>query len=64
MKDRAFEIARNPKYDRYQRVLAGMVYKFFEKKAGSGTSVIKQLGEELHKPVIKILKEEKSVQDL
>ena len=29
LKDRAYEIARNPKYDEYQRVLASMVYKFF-----------------------------------
>ena len=36
-KDKAFEIASNPKYDRYQRGLALMVYKFFDKKSkGSG----------------------------
>ena len=30
-KYRADEIARNPKYDGYQRVLASMAYKFFDK---------------------------------
>ena len=37
LKDKAFEIASNPKYDGYQRGLASMVYKFFDKKSkGSG----------------------------
>ena len=37
LKDKAFEIANNPKYDGYQRGLASMVYKFFDKKSkGSG----------------------------
>ena len=52
MKDRAYEIARNSKYDGYQRALASMVYKFFDKKTGSGISVNENLTEELHKPVI------------
>ena len=29
--DKAFNIAKNPKYDGYQGGLASMVYKFFEK---------------------------------
>ena len=53
LKDRAHEIARNWKYDGYQRASASMFYKFFDKKTGSGVSVNKQLAEELHKPVIK-----------
>ena len=37
LKDKAFEIANNPKYDGYQRGLASMVYKIFDKKSkGSG----------------------------
>ena len=37
LKNKAFEIASNPKYDGYQRGLASMVYKFFDKKSkGSG----------------------------
>ena len=53
LKDRAHEIARNWKYDGYQRASASMFYKFFDKKTGSGVSVNEQLAEELHKPVIK-----------
>ena len=33
LKDKAYDIASNPKYDGYQRGLAGMVYKFFDKKS-------------------------------
>ena len=33
LKDKAFKIASNPKYDGYQRGLASMVYKFFDKKS-------------------------------
>ena len=37
LKDRAFEIASNPKYDGYQRGLASMFYTFFDKMSkGSG----------------------------
>ena len=39
LKDKAFKIANNPNYDGYQRGLASMVYKFFDKKSkGSGIS--------------------------
>ena len=31
--DKAFNIAKDPKYDGYQRGLAPMVYKFFDKKS-------------------------------
>ena len=62
LRDKAFNIAKNPKYDGYQRDLASMVYTFFDKKSKcSGfKSVIKneikqneQLPEELHKPIIR-----------
>ena len=59
LRDNAFNIAKNPKYDEYQRGLASMVYKFFDKKStGSGVTnnEIKQnlqLAEELHKPIIR-----------
>ena len=37
LRDEAFNIAKNPKYDGYQTGLASMVYKFFDKKStGSG----------------------------
>ena len=39
LRDKAFNIAKNPKYDGYQRGLASMVYKFFDKKsAGFGVN--------------------------
>ena len=31
LRDKAFNIANNPKYDGYQRGLAVMVYNFFDK---------------------------------
>ena len=43
-------MARNCKYDGYQRALASMVFKCFDKKTGSGLSVNEQLAEELHQP--------------
>ena len=56
LRDKAFKIASNPKYDGYQRELASMVYRFFDKKSkGSGIAndFNYQLANELHKPVIK-----------
>ena len=57
LRDKAFKIASNPKCDGYQRGLASMVYKFFDKKSkGSGITTNEfnyQLANELHKPVIK-----------
>ena len=32
LRDKAFNIAKDSKYDGYQRELASMVYKFFDKK--------------------------------
>ena len=56
LRDKAFKIASNPNYDGYQRGLASMVYKFFQKKS-SGSGITNefnyQLANELHKPVIK-----------
>ena len=65
LKDKALNIAKNPKYDGYQRGLASMVYKFFDKKSasltdksvsGSGVNIPlefnEQLAEELHKLII------------
>ena len=47
LKHRAYEIARNRKYDGYQRVLASMVYKFFDKNIVSGLSVNEHPAEQL-----------------
>ena len=75
LKNKAFDIAKDPKYDGYQRGLASMVYKFFglkvaspDKKAvGSGVKRVntkitpqnEQLAEELHKPIIRKFKKRK-----
>ena len=62
LKNRGFNIAKDPKYDGYQRGLASMVYKFFDKKSeGSGVKYVntkltpqnQQLADELHKPIIR-----------
>ena len=62
LRNRAFNIAKDPKHDGYQRGLASMVYNFFDKKSkGSGAKHVntkltpqnQQLAEELHKPIIK-----------
>ena len=62
LRDKAFKIASDPKYDGYQRGLASIVYKFFDKKS-SGSGIINesnyQLANELHKPIIKKLKKRK-----
>ena len=34
LRDKAFNIAKDPKYDEYQRGLASMVYKCFDEKTG------------------------------
>ena len=55
LRDKAFNIAKDPKFDGYQRGLVSMVYKYFdEKTSGSGLRNIpnKELAEELHKPII------------
>ena len=55
LKDKAFKIASDPKYDGYQRGLASMVYKFFDKKSsGSGvaTEPNDKLANELHRQII------------
>ena len=39
LRDKVYDIASNPEYDGYQRGLASMVYRFFDKKSmGSGTT--------------------------
>ena len=62
LRDKAYDRASNPEYDGYQRGLANMVYKFFDKSTGSeiataGPSALARssslLADELHKPIIK-----------
>ena len=62
--DKAFNTTKNPKYDGYQRGLASMVYKSFDKKSsGSGVKSIimsnQKLAEELHKPIIRKFEKQK-----
>ena len=61
-RDRAFNIAKNLKYNGYQRGLASMVYKFFDKKSKGGGIANEpnyQLANELHKPIIRKFKKRK-----
>ena len=58
LRDKTFNIAKNPKYDRYQKGLASMVYRFFGKNAVVGavkheTIQNKELAKELQKPIIR-----------
>ena len=75
LRDKAFNIAKNTKYDGYQRGLASMVYKFFDKKSASlpdksvsGSGIANnrikqnlQLAKELHKPIIRNFKKKNSL---
>ena len=38
LRDKAYNIASNPEYDGYQKGLASMVYKFFDKKSTAGST--------------------------
>ena len=61
LRDKAFSIADNAQYDGYQRGIASMVRKFFDKKlrdttTHAGTRITfenKQLANELDKPIIR-----------
>ena len=62
LRNKEFKIAEDQKYDGYQRGLASMVYKVFDKKSkGSGAKRVnikvipqnQQLAEELHKHIIR-----------
>ena len=63
LRDKAFNIAKDPKYDGYQRGLASMVYKLFDKKSAGGgiksMSQNEQLAKEHHKPIIRKFKKRK-----
>ena len=67
LRDKAFNISKNPKYDGYQRGFPSTVYKFFDKSSKGARSINillefnEQLAKELHKPIIK---KEQFIQDL
>ena len=61
LRDEAFKIASNPKYNGYQRGLASMIFKIFGKKSSSGRGIKSmpnqlQLASEIHKPIIRKFK--------
>ena len=58
MRNKAFNIAKNPKHDGYQRELASILNKFFDKKTSGGgikneNMSNKELAKVLLKPVTK-----------
>ena len=62
LRDKAFKIASDPKYDGYQRGLASMVYKFFDEKASESCVTIGlnyQLANELDRQIIRKFKRRK-----
>ena len=71
LRDKAFKIGRDQKFDGYQRGLSSMVYKFFDKKSqGSGRPLSSasqlaskkeniQLVDQLHKPIARKFKKRK-----
>ena len=72
LRGKAFNIAKNLKYDGYQRGLVSLIYKFFDKKISGGATMLtsetaveneimsnKELAEELHKSVIRTFKKRK-----
>ena len=62
LRDKAFKIAIDPKYNGYQRGLVLMIYKFFDKKSQGSDAVTEpdcQLAKELHKQVIRKFKRQK-----
>ena len=72
LRDKAFKITSDPKYDGYQRELASVVYKFFDKKSnGSGIEALLanksatkpnyQFANELHKHIIRKFKRRKFI---
>ena len=62
LRDEAFKIASNPKYNEYQRGLASIIFKIFGKRSSSGHGINismpnqLQLTSEIHKPIIRKFK--------
>ena len=57
LKGKIYKLASDPRYDGYQRGLASMVSKFFDKKS-KGSGIVNnepnyQLASELHEPIIR-----------
>ena len=63
LRDKAFNIAKNSKYDRYERGLASVVYTFFDKKS-AGSSIVNNDNNNDYKQINQLLenlKKEKSI---
>ena len=63
LRNKSFKIASDQKYDGYERGLASMIYKFFDKKS-QGSELANnnqniQLADELLKPIIRKFKKRK-----
>ena len=60
LREKAFNIAKNLRYEGYQRGLASMVYKFFDSSgvtlANKSSFKNETLAKELHKPIIRNFK--------
>ena len=71
LRDKVYDIGSNPKYDGYQRGLAGIVYKIFDKKS-TGNGITRNttksnssiLADELHKLSLENLIKEKYICNL
>ena len=64
LRDKAFKITSDSKYDGYQRDLASMIYKFFDKRSSVNGAVNEpnyQLPNELCKYIIRKLRKEKLI---
>ena len=64
LRDKAFNVAKNPKYYGYQKGLASMAFKLFDKKTSRGAIKNKnmsnqELAEEIHKSIIGKFENEK-----
>ena len=72
LRDKAFNIDKDLKYDEYQLGLAFLVYKFFDEKTkgsrlshtNKSTPQNEQFAEEFHKPIIRKFKREECIQHL
>ena len=68
LKDKSFKVGSNPNYDGYQKGVAPMVYRFFDKKSNCGGDAAlanksairsmpnKQLENEINKPIVRKFK--------
>ena len=71
LRDKVYNIAKNPKFNGYQRGIGSIVFNYFDKKSsGVYTSSVvinsaimsnQQLAKGLHKPVIRTFRKRKSM---